>query len=223
MSDAVQAVGVDGWSRRWVVAAVSGRRVTWHVESDFAAVLDRYPAARIGIDMPIGLPRPGQRRACDQEARKVAVGAPSSVFPAPSRAAVESWREGDRYGPGLGLSAQAWNLIPAISQVDRLMTADLQKQVIEVHPECSFRQMGRPIDASKKSGRGIGQRITALGVDFDLDHLGDAPPGPLIDDLLDAAAAAWTARRWRDGRAISMPGVSPAPRDDRDLAMQIWR
>ena len=77
-------------------------------------------------------------------ARKAAVGVASSVFPAPSREVVESWREGDRYGPGLGISAQAWNLIPAIQQVDRLMTADLQKRVIEVHPEGSFREMGHP-------------------------------------------------------------------------------
>lgn len=223
MSEAARIVGVDGWNRRWVAAEVRGRRLTWQVQPDFQAVLDAYPGARIGMDMPIGLPGPNQTRMCDQQARGVAVGSASSVFPAPSRAMVAAWREGDRYGPGRGISAQAWNLIPAVAQVDRTMTRDLQNRVIEVHPECSFRTMGYPIDASKKTGRGIGQRIRALSAFFDLGRLGDAPRGPGIDDLLDAAAVAWTAQRWRDGRAIVMPEVSPAPRDDRGLAMQIWR
>jgi predicted RNase H-like nuclease len=223
VTEAAQIVGVDGWSRRWVAAEVRGRSVTWQLQPAFQAVLDAYPQARIGIDMPIGLPGPDQTRVCDRRAREVAVGAASSVFPAPSRGAVQAWREGDHYGPGLGISAQAWNLIPAIAQVDRSMTPELQNRIIEVHPECSFRTMGYPIDASKKTGRGVGQRIRALSAYFDLGHLADAPKGPAIDDLLDAAAAAWTAQRWRDGRAIAMPEVSPAPRDGRELAMQIWR
>jgi predicted RNase H-like nuclease len=221
----VAVVGVDGWRGQWVAAEVTGRSIAWRIQTDFAAVLDAYPHAAIGIDIPIGLPPRGSR-TCDQRARAFAHGAASSVFPAPPRPMVTGWRPGQSYRAGLHLSAQAWNLIPAIHQVDALMTPQLQKdRVIEAHPECSFREMSRLIDAPKKTGRGVGQRILALSRYFDLDQLAAAPPGPAIDDLLDAAAAAWTAQRWRDGRAIPLPDVLPAVddhRDERGLAMRIW-
>ena len=35
--------------------------------------------------------------------------------------------------------------------------------------------------------------------------------GPALDDVLDAVAAAWSARRWRDGEALTF-GPSPADR-----------
>jgi predicted RNase H-like nuclease len=222
---AMTVLGVDGWRGQWVAAEVTGRSIIWRVLADFRAVLQAYPHAAIGIDIPIGLP-PRGARTCDQQARAFARGAASSVFPAPPRSMVTDWRPGQRYRAGLHLSAQAWNLIPAIHQVDTLMTPELQRdRVVEVHPECSFREMGGLIDAPKKTGRGVGQRIVALSRYFDLDRLDAAPPGPAIDDLLDAAAAAWTAQRWRDGRAIPMPAVSPAldeHRDERGLAMRIW-
>ena len=223
--DGRTVVGVDGWRGRWVTAELADRSVTWRVWDDFPAILAAYQDAVIGIDIPIGLPSHGARE-CDLRARAFARGAASSVFPAPPRSMVEQWRPGQVFGPGRHVSAQAWNLIPAIRQVDDALTTGRQRdRVIEVHPECSMRQLDRSIDAPKKTGRGVGQRMRALGRHLDLDRVGDAPPGPAIDDLLDAAAAAWTARRWRDGDAISLPDVPPASsahRDERGLLMQIW-
>jgi predicted RNase H-like nuclease len=52
------------------------------------------------------------------------------------------------------------------------------------------------------------------------DELGEAGTVP-VDDVLDAAAAAWTADRIGRGEAISVPEA--AERDDRGKPMAIWR
>ena len=80
-------------------------------------------------------------------------------------------------------------------------------RVIEVHPELSFREMaGAPLELSKKSEDGIQHRralLAAAGIHIpdDLQSVG----GVAVDDLLDAAAAAWTAHRYADQRARSVP------------------
>lgn len=78
------------------------------------------------------------------------------------------------------------------------------ERYVEVHPECSFRAMSpTTVYASKKTGRGVGQRLAALTRwtgDLDLD---DLPNGPLVDDILDAAAAAWSARRFHLGEHLT--------------------
>jgi predicted RNase H-like nuclease len=90
-----------------------------------------------------------------------------------------------------------------------------------VHPEVSFRAMnqGTPLRHRKKSAGGALERIELLRrADIQLDALGPASDVPL-DDVLDAAAAAWTAQRLAEGTAKSLPDP-PESVDGRPIA--IW-
>ncbi len=80
-------------------------------------------------------------------------------------------------------------------------------RVIEVHPEVSFRAlMGEPIQWSKASWNGLRIRQRALAqaeisIPKELGDVGGIPPA----DIFDAAVAAWSARRYAEGSAASLP------------------
>jgi predicted RNase H-like nuclease len=78
--------------------------------------------------------------------------------------------------------------------------------VIEVHPDLAFATIDpEVVVVSKKTGEGQERRAEALrsrGLRL--------PPvvrgrGYGVDDLLDACAAAWTARRYAGGEAVPLP------------------
>jgi predicted RNase H-like nuclease len=123
------------------------------------------------------------------------------------------------FGPGLCVSAQAHALGPRILHVTRLAANDAR--IREVHPEVSFRAMNgaRPLNHRKKSAGGIVERMRLLdahGIVF--DDLGSAAVAPM-DDVLDAAASAWSAHRIGTGTARSLPDP-PEERDGQTVA--IW-
>lgn len=165
--------------------------------------------AVIGIDIPIGLPDSGEREA-DQLARRRIGPRGSSVFATATRAALTSPTHAEavvanRELTGKGLSAQAYGLRAKILQVDAWVhTAG--RPVIEVHPEVSFAELnGGHLVTKKSTPEGVAQRRAALKAQ------GIVLDGPLRrarvgeDDVLDAAAAAWSARRHARGEAISLP------------------
>jgi predicted RNase H-like nuclease len=80
--------------------------------------------------------------------------------------------------------------------------------VYEVHPEMSFSVMtGAPILARKTTWAGLTTRRAALakrGIEVP-DDLGPAGRLAGADDVLDAAAVAWTARRILTGDALPFP------------------
>jgi predicted RNase H-like nuclease len=207
----------------------------------FAEVLEmaEQPSA-IAIDIPIGLPEvagPGGRPA-DIAARGRLGARRSSVFPVPARAVLA---ERD-YGmarrvalacsePPRSLQKQCFNLFPRMREVDALMSPALQERVYECHPELAFWALngGRPLAEPKK----LRSRPHAPGLDLRRGLLANAGlparlPScepisgirPGADDLLDAAACAWTARRIALGRAVRLP--SEPDRDVRGLRMEIW-
>ena len=158
----------------------------------------------------------------------------SSVFPAPQRSLLEcanfaeaSARSRSRFGKGI--SRQAFNIYDKVRDVDALMTPDLQKQVVEVHPEVTFQEMngGQPLADSKKTLPGFDARRTLLASTVTRDiptSRTDARrlvPKIDADDLLDAFAAAWTAHRVATGDALRLPEVMDI--DDRGLRMEIVR
>ena len=150
----------------------------------------------IAVDVPIGF---GPRKA-DAAARAFLAGAASTVFTTPSRELLEV-----QFGPGLGISAQSHALGPRILHVTKLAASD--PRFHEVHPKVSFRAMneGQLLHNRKKSAAGALGRLEILRRQgIDLDELGDAGPVPL-DDVLDAAAAAWSAHRIATGAARTLP------------------
>ncbi|MGN6605392.1 MAG: DUF429 domain-containing protein [Jatrophihabitans sp.] len=219
MTDAT-VVGVDGWRSGWVVAWLDGRRVCWSSVASFGEVLDRFGTATIAVDMPLGIT--DEVRACDRAARRYLVehgASGSSIFDAPTAAALADFELGRTHAEAMarrgairGVSVQAWNLLPKIVDVRDALAA-VPADVVEAHPECSFRTLDPAIGASgKKTARGAGRRLRALQRCFDVD-LGEAPDVVPVDDVLDATVLVWTAQRRARGEALVLPdGAASAPR-----------
>jgi predicted RNase H-like nuclease len=95
--------------------------------------------------------------------------------------------------------------------------------VYEVHPELSLAVLlGAPAAAPKKSWAGMAERRRALndaGLNLD-DVRGEAATRAGVDDMLDAAVAAWSARRVLDGCAVIFPESAPMGPGGRPVA--IW-
>jgi predicted RNase H-like nuclease len=173
----------------------------------------------VAVDIPIGLPDRGPR-SCDVEARTRLGPRRSSVFPAPVRAVLgcATWEEANarsRAVDGRGLPRQAFNLLPKIGEVDGLLSPARQARIVEAHPELCFASIaGAPLLQPKRTVAGRDVRSALAGV----------VPAPLsgaaADDVLDAHAALWTARRVAAGDEERLGG---GERDRRGLRMEIVR
>jgi len=222
--------GVDGCRAGWVAFRVEVPSLATSVAVlDLRKLLSSRPTDLLclAIDIPIGLL--DCSRACDKAARKL-LGQPrgTSVFAAPCRAALSATThaaasQNNREKTGRGLSQQAFGIIPKIKQVDDAIRADCQDWVLEVHPEVCFWALNqrRAMAHNKKTKEGTAERITLLRHPFaQIERdLANRPSGVGADDLLDAAAAAWTALRWNRNEAES---VCSPERDPRSLATTIW-
>jgi predicted RNase H-like nuclease len=222
--------GVDGCPAGWIAFKVDlPSRVTSVEVIDLPAWLRERPPelACLGIDIPIGLL--DGSRACDKAARKL-LGQPrgSSVFPAPCRAALAAKNHAEasainREKTERGLSQQAWGIARKIKQADDAMTAEHQQWAFEVHPEVCFWALNeeRPMAHHKKNEAGRDERLNLLRTEFPeiQQHLLNRPPEVGKDDLLDAAAAAWTALRLSKGEERR---VCEPERDEKGLAVAIY-
>jgi predicted RNase H-like nuclease len=228
MTGGAEVVGVDGCPGGWVAIVLSGGGVAGAAfAARFGDLLAAVPAgALVAVDIPIGLPERGWRKA-DAAARQFLRGQASSVFSAPPRPVVEAptYQEASRRCrelTGQGLSRQSFALAGKILDVDR-SRAEAGARLYEVHPEVSFRALaGRPLLAGKRSWAGHARRRAVLseaGIVVPSD-LGPAGRMAGVDDVLDAAVAAWSARRIAAGTAGSLP--DPPERDPEGRAVAIW-
>ncbi|MCU1669035.1 MAG: putative hydrolase [Blastococcus sp.] len=202
-------LGVDGWRRAWVGALLEGRTVTLLDLPDVASVLAVPDVELIAIDMPIGLSDNGVR-VCDVAAaqRLRGLGAGGSVFATPVRAvlATDDYAEARALSravttPPRAPSAQAFQLVGAIRELDEALGDAPGDRVVEVHPELAFRALDPGVRDRKGSARGTVQRLRALRSVMDVEEaLAAAPRGIPAVDALDACAAAWSARRITNGR-----------------------
>lgn len=226
-------VGLDGCRGGWVAAVLRGGRGPELLQvASLAEVRARVPeAACLAVDMPLGWPRKeqGWRRRADVAVRKRLGRHGSRLFGVPPEAAM---KQGD-YPAALatcrrlgapGLSKQVWNLREKILELEVFEAEGGAPPVIEVHPEWAFRVMAVTapggqthlpeagdspppgLAASKKTWTGLRARLDLLAA----RHL--EPPGEIAggeragpDDVVDAVACAWVARRWLAGRARALP------------------
>ncbi len=232
--------GVDGSRAGWVyvvIDAASERVQACSVAPTFSELLLQTTACVIvAIDIPIGLPDEVERggRSSDREARTLLRPTRhTSVFAAPPRSVLQarSFDEANELhrehsAGGIGMSRQAYGLLPKIAEVDDLMTPRIQQRVMEVHPELSFMELNRgsPLSLAKSSAGGLLARMRLLsttGLTEGLEGLAGDLGRARLDDLLDAVAAAWTAMRVHNGGAVRIPLVEEV--DVRGLRMEVWR
>ncbi|MGA1080250.1 MAG: DUF429 domain-containing protein [Steroidobacteraceae bacterium] len=225
--------GIDGCPAGWVAAIQADTEVELRLASRLKDLVAGLPArSLLAIDMPIGLPEAGPRE-CDVLARRrLGAARGASVFAAPVRAVLNARDYATalarhRRADGRGLSRQAFNILPKIREVDRLLASrpNLRRRMIEVHPESSFAQWngGAPIPAGKKTREGRLQRSHL--VDTRWPGLREAFLALTLrrevaeDDILDAFAALWSAERYARGEALCLP--ERRVRDTRGLWMAI--
>lgn len=220
--------GADGYRGKWVAAVAQDNGSTSvRIVTDIEELLVDGLTSHVVIDVPIGLPERGAR-ACDLAARKMLGARRSSVFPAPIRgvSGASTYREMCDLWFQIEekrASKQLFGILPLIRDVDRRMTPGQQALVREGHPEVSFTDMsgGEPMPNPKSTISGVLDRIDLIQEYYPdaLKNIRDLPEARSAGDALDAYALLWTANRWRDGRARSLP-VSPEV-DQRGLRMEI--
>jgi len=237
--------GVDGCRAGWIAAMLNLESGEWcfHYAASLAAIADAPQRSKvIAIDMPMGFlerAEPGGR-ACEREARRLLKGKTSSVFAVPVRAvlasptylhALAANRASSDHG--LGLSKQAWHLVPKMCELDALLEsrAALRKRVFEAHPELAFARLneGAPVLASKKTEEGRRQRLALLAAagfkQADSRWAEHRTAHKLRradvadDDAYDALAVCVTARRIARHDAIVLP--SKPGRDSRGIEMAV--
>lgn len=209
--------GLDGFKDCWVAVLLDDGafRDALCFESLGQACARLCGAATIAVDIPMGLPSGKAGRAAEEAARlMVGAARASSVFPTYPREVYEAPTREDATRlalalTGKGIGSTAFALKEKV--LEARVTTD--PRLIEVHPEVCFAAMrGEPLLYSKRTWNGHGERRRLL-IDhgISLPHplggqgAGDAAP----DDVLDAAAAAWTGWRHATGRAARLPSTPP--------------
>ena len=223
-----KAIGLDGCQGGWICAIViPDGTVTVEFHATVAQVLSIHPeATAVAVDMPIGLCAGGKREA-DEAARLALGGGPvnhyaaSRVFNAPPTGVLDSTSYAQARLQVPGLAAQTWALIPKIKEVAAIVDAHRDVDIRETHPEVTFRFLEGRALPGKKTWNGLMRRVEiltrkcGLHIDTNLAKAGTFDP----DDVVDAVACAWAARRIAHGWACSLP-VQPQKVDGRDVA--IW-
>lgn len=229
------AAGIDGCAGGWLVVYEAARGLDAFVAPTITMALCALPPrTEAGIDIPIGIPEQGAR-ACDIEARRLLGLRAAAVFPAPLRIALNAtdYAAANRLQGtlGRGMSRQSFAMLPKIREVDVWIrrNSGLGPTLHEVHPELSFAVWNgdRPMAQPKTSPGGKVHRWKLVEAAFPgararLAQLLRTTVGPGSfgdDDLCDAIAALWSARRIARGAHLTLP--RQLQRDAYGLPMQI--
>ncbi|GAA0953345.1 DUF429 domain-containing protein [Actinocorallia libanotica] len=226
-----RVLGVDACRRGWVGIAVEwdGGLTAYHAP-EIGRLVDQAErdgkVDAVAVDMPIGLADAGRRQA-DVLARKEAGPQWYSVTIVPVREALESADIDDARATNLrlagdGLTPHAFSLRAKILQVEHWVR-ETHLPVVEVRPEVSFAALaGEHLPSRRSSWAGAHHRrelLARAGIMLP-NELGDPGLRAGVDDLLGAAAAAWTARRVSRGEARALP--DPPETFSDGLSCAIW-
>ncbi len=216
--------GADGCRGGWICITLdeATSAVSHRLYSDAATMIQQQPRPQVlAIDIPIGLTDSGPR-SCDRAARKL-LGEPRarSVFPTPIRpalhavdrnqaCAITSAADGRRVG------AQSWAIYPKIREVDAALSPAAQQWCFEIHPEICFWAWNGSVSMSHSKKKSLGRTAREKLIDamfggavraavraaYPRDQIAD-------DDINDAFAALWTAKRIAAGLAVTIPTAPP--------------
>jgi predicted RNase H-like nuclease len=176
----------------------------------------------VGIDMPLGLLADGWREA-DALARRALGRRGVTVFAIPPRPVWQqpTYAEANRTCrelTGKGLSAQTWGLRGKLLEADAYRRKS-PARLYEVHPELAFAALaGAPLAASKHTPPGLVIRRQVLAQAGLILPAGIR--GAAENDLLDAAAVAWSARRIAAGQAVTFTNSAQRADDSTEIAIR---
>ena len=213
-------IGADVCKGSWVFVRLENGAFSraWICNEFARGVQDAGDVARIGVDIPIGYPAlPAQKREADGLARQMVGPRWRSVFitPHPGVRAIEDYEAANRKSrrlTGNGLSKQSYYMISKILEVEAIVMQEAHERIVEVHPEVSFRALAVLANGAdqtlepKNTWNGHKERLMLLAeagivIPHPLENARTAAP----DDILDAAAAAWSAHRSAAGHAVPLP------------------
>ncbi|MEE4161511.1 MAG: DUF429 domain-containing protein, partial [Woeseiaceae bacterium] len=214
--------GIDGCKAGWLVVCETPLPGpwSWFVADRFERVRERlHDYDAIGIDMPVGIPDRGPRE-CEALARRVlSPRRTSSVFSTPIRPVlgIDDYRRAcDEHEAvdGRRMSKQSFFIMDKIADVDTVVRAwpAFGEKLHEVHPEVSFAALGggEPMHHAKRDPAGFDERFEHLADVFPesvLRNALDAFPRSEVsrDDVLDAFAVLWSAKRIALSTAERLP------------------
>jgi len=226
---ALTVTGVDGCATGWVAVTLTGRAAgPLATKVTVAAALDLLPLGGVtGIDMPLGLLGAGWRDA-DLLARRALGRRGVTVFAIPPRAVWECQSYAEANGlcrelTGRGFSVQAWGLRRKVAEADQFRRGAAAEpggvRLYEVHPELSFAALaGAPLTDTKHTPAGLAARrdlLARAGITLPLKVAGAA-----VNDLLDAAAVAWSALRVAAGTAVTLTNRDQSADDGAEIAIR---
>lgn len=222
-------LGIDGCPGGWVVVAGDERtNEAPLVFGQFEQIIERHPdAAVMAVDIPIGLPtRQDIHREADGAARAVLgkrrvtvfMTWPREVLMAPTYPAAKQIAQ---EMTGKKCTFQSYGMARRILEVDALL--DRHPGIHEIHPEVCFWAMNsqRPVESKKREPNGQEERkrlLASNGMPVQEGWLKVRGADP--DDVLDAMAALWSARRIARGEALALPPQPPV--DGRGRKVAIW-
>ncbi len=224
-------VGIDGAPGGWL-AVIWGKTVTHQLFPNLSDAM-QLDGEIVAIDMPIGLPELSGRTV-EKIARQMLKGKASSIFSVPARAAIESENASYQEAclinlqlskPPKKFSRQSYGIFPKMRELDRIMTPELQTRIHEVHPELSFAEMNnrKAVLSKKTRAEGRIERIRLLSSSgFPWSQMPSATylkKDVADNDIVDACACAWSARRILEGQALCIP--DQLEMDKRGLVMSI--
>lgn len=233
--------GIDGCKRGWFVIGLDDETgYQFDVCDAIQAFWEQHHSTGeiVLIDMPIGLPSETERDV-EAAARAVLKGRASSVFPVPTRQALEvgithqfersAYRiasERNQAILGKRLSSQTWAIMPKIHDVDQFLQRHppAQATFYEAHPEVLFWAFNgkQTLNYPKSQGLGFHERLKILerfqpnALEI-ITRAYEAHSRALNDDdIFDALACAISAR---SGKLLSLP--AEPQQDAKGLPMRI--
>jgi predicted RNase H-like nuclease len=201
--------GVDGCKEKWI-AVVDKEDGQSEVREPctFRELINDRGLDLIVIDVPIGLKDAGSRCA-DVTAREFLRKRGCCIFTAPIRPLLRCQTYPEACDTRFRIerkkiSKQTFAILPKVKGIDDDLRRGTVRSVREGHPEVSFALMngGVPL-LSKKKPKGVRQRLKLLR-DFFPDIRAGAGTSNR-EDILDAYALLWTARRIVNGEERKFP------------------
>lgn len=230
-------LGIDGFKNGWCCCVIE-KNISFSTHKNIQSIIELYTNYhKIFIDIPIGLSSTNEKRLIDEKLRKhLPKGKKSSVFNAPSRAAVDCEDYNDAKAKeikisGKSLSIQSWNISNKINEIDKFLKCNPKhvENIHESHPELCFYQLNnkKALEFNKKTINGYKERIDILtNYIEDIYELIEnfysqsKKQGIKKDDILDSTSLALSAEFWnKNGKRIITQTIS---KDEHNIPFGIY-